>query len=244
MKIRQIDSVNSTNTYIKENPSAVEAMTMLTAYEQFAGRGQRGNYWEAEPGKNLTFSFHFKPEGVEPTEQFAISEAVALAITDYLEECGIEAKVKWPNDIYAGNRKISGILIEHSILGREISRTIAGVGLNVNQTEFRSDAPNPVSMAMLTGKEYSLQREAEKLGTHFEKKLSLIGSEEGRAKLHGEFLSKLWRHDGEFHLFEDMRTGEKFKGKIATVIPSGLLEIKKESGQTDRFAFKEIGFIV
>lgn len=243
MKIRKIESVDSTNSYLKANPGAVGELTMLAAYEQTAGRGQRGNHWEAEPGKNLTFSFYFKPEGVRPREQFAISEAVALGITDYLSG-EIEAKVKWPNDIYAGDEKIAGILIEHSIMGMEITRSIVGVGLNINQREFRSDAPNPTSLALLTGKNFDIDAEAEKLGKHLEKRLAMTRDEQGRERLHTDYLKHLWRHDGRNYRFVDTRIGEEFEGKIVCVEPEGLLAVKKESGRTDRFAFKEISFII
>ena len=243
MKIRHIGSVNSTNTYLKEHPEEVDSMTMLVAREQYAGRGQRGNFWEAEPGKNLTFSFRFKPEGLKPIEQFAISEAVALAITDYLKE-EFDPKVKWPNDIYVGNRKIAGILIEHSIMGNEISNTIVGIGLNINQTDFRSDAPNPVSMSQLSGMEYNLEEEASRLGACLECRLASIVEEDGRNLNHRDYLQKLWRNDGAFHPFVDNRNGETFQGRIEDVEPSGLLVVKKESGHADRFAFKEVSFVI
>ena len=117
MKIKWIDKVDSTNTYLKEHPSEVPAGTMLAARTQKAGRGQRGNSWESEPGKNLTFSFRAENLPLRPSEQFAVSEATALAIVALLRDYDIEAKVKWPNDIYVGNRKICGILIENSIMG-------------------------------------------------------------------------------------------------------------------------------
>ena len=244
MEIKHIEKVASTNTFLKENPEAVAPMTMLVAHEQFAGRGQRGNFWEADPGKNLTVSFRFKPAGLKPIEQFFISEAVALGIMDYLQGRGINAKVKWPNDIYVNDDKISGILIEHSILGTEITDTIVGIGLNVNQKEFKSDAPNPVSMTNLKGKEYSLDFEAESLGVCLEARLSCTENEAGREGLHKDYLDRLWRNDGRYHKFIDTQSGEIFLGKIMTVAPTGHLEIKRESGHTDRFAFKEVSFII
>lgn len=243
MKIQHIRRVNSTNTYIKEHPEEVEPMTLLVAGEQFAGRGQRGNYWEAESGKNLTFSFRFIPEGVKPMEQFAISEAVSLGILDYLED-ETAARIKWPNDIYVDDKKIAGILIEHSVMGTRISNTIVGIGLNVNQTEFRSDAPNPVSLSQLTGRKYDLEEEAKKIGKSLEKRLADIADTAKREDLHQDYLSNLWRNDGKVYRFADCRSGEEFKGKIETVEPSGHIVVKKESGLKDRFAFKEISFII
>ncbi|MDE7409349.1 MAG: biotin--[acetyl-CoA-carboxylase] ligase, partial [Muribaculaceae bacterium] len=117
MKILHLDEVDSTNVYIMRNVAELEAPVMVTAYRQTAGQGQRGNSWEAEPGKNLTFSIFYRPVGLPPIAQFSMSEAVSLAVVDFLAGHGIEAKVKWPNDIYVDDRKICGILIRHSVMG-------------------------------------------------------------------------------------------------------------------------------
>jgi BirA family biotin operon repressor/biotin-[acetyl-CoA-carboxylase] ligase len=153
-----LDSVPSTSSYLATIADTLPDGTVVVTREQTAGRGQRGNSWEAEPGANLTFSLLLRPEGVKAVEQFAISEAVALGIVTALQAYmpGVDVRIKWPNDIYANGRKICGILIENAILGTEIRRSIAGIGINVNQTVWRSDAPNPVSMAQLTGKTFDL----------------------------------------------------------------------------------------
>ena len=241
MELLWIEKAGSTNNYLKENSDTVMPMTMVMAKEQTAGRGQRGNSWESEPGKNLTFSFYFRPEGVHPAEQFVISEAVALAMVSVLDHYGIEAKVKWPNDIYVGNRKITGILIENSILGPEISRCIVGIGLNVNQKEFRSDAPNPVSLTMLTGEDYSLEQIAAKTGEAMERLLALIPEKD---ELHGLYMKKLWRGKGE-HPFRDVESGTEFMGEIEDVESSGHLILrKKDTGERKRYAFKEVAFVL
>ncbi len=151
-----LPETGSTNTWLKEHADEIPVPAVAVTDHQTSGRGQRGNTWEAEPGKNLTFSMLFKPEGVAPSGQFFISEAVCLGIVDTLRRYlphPETVKVKWPNDVYAGDRKICGILIEHSLESASaIRHTIAGIGLNVNQKEFHSSAPNPVSMFNLTGK--------------------------------------------------------------------------------------------
>ena len=119
---------------------------------QTAGRGQRGHVWHSQKGENLTFSVVLEPLFVPIAEQFLVSEVVALSLVDMLAEYGIEAKIKWTNDIYVGDKKLVGILIEHSLAPKSLRRTIVGVGINVNQTEFDSALPNPVSMAQLLGK--------------------------------------------------------------------------------------------
>ena len=148
-------------------PCHSEANIAVVAEYQTAGRGCGSNTWESERGKNLTFSVLLHPTEIPADCQFRISEAVSVAICETLERCfrplspadsspnlgEQEISIKWPNDIYVGDRKICGILIENQLRGRLISDSIVGIGLNVNQMEFRSDAPNPVSLAQLTGHE-------------------------------------------------------------------------------------------
>lgn len=153
MNLRLLESVDSTNNYAKANAASLPSPTMVVAREQTAGRGQRGNSWESEPGANLTFSVFVRLPEFPARRQFAVSEAVALAVADTLGVFGVQAKVKWPNDIYVGDRKICGILIEHALMGAELMHTVIGVGINVNQKRFLSPAPNPVSMRQLLGKE-------------------------------------------------------------------------------------------
>lgn len=238
MEIEWIDEAESTNSLLRQRGADVPPMRMVCARSQTAGRGQRGNRWEAEPGKNLTFSFRIEPD-VPPAGQFVVSEAVALAVADALADFGIGAKVKWPNDIYVGSDKICGILIENSIMGTRIANSIIGVGLNVNQRLFLSDAPNPVSMAMLAGRDFPLMEVALALGRHFEKNLSLLGEGE---RLHSRYLSLLWRGDGRPYPFRDAATGEEFRGVIREVEPSGHLLVET-SGALRRYAFKEIIFL-
>ncbi|MDE6668417.1 MAG: biotin--[acetyl-CoA-carboxylase] ligase [Muribaculaceae bacterium] len=158
-----LDEVSSTNTWLAQHAAELPHLTMVTAARQIAGRGQRGNSWESEPGANLTFSLLIRPEDMPARSQFSISEATALAVTDLLATYGLTATVKWPNDIYVGDRKICGILIEHAVMGTSIMHSIIGVGLNVNQTRFISDAPNPVSLLQLTVSDFSEQSELSEL---------------------------------------------------------------------------------
>lgn len=235
-----IDEVGSTSSYLKENIDLVAPGALVLARTQSAGRGQRGNSWEAEPGKNLTFSFWFEPEGVAPSAQFVISEAVALAMTNLLDEYGIETKVKWPNDIYAGDRKIAGILIENSIMGNRINQCVVGIGLNVNQTDFLSDAPNPVSMSMLTGLTYDLDEMAERAGDIMGRYTAELKE---REKLHAEYLSRLWRGDG-IHPYREAASTEIFRAAIEEVEASGHLILRDIEGRRRRYAFKEVSPIL
>lgn len=237
--MRWIESVGSTNSWVREHEAEVASLEMICAREQTAGRGQRGNSWEAEPGKNLTFSFLLREPPVAPAAQFAVSEAVALAMTSFLADYGIAARVKWPNDIYAGDRKICGILIENSIMGSVLTRCIAGVGLNVNQRQFLSDAPNPVSMALLTGREYDLDVVGECLETRLREYVERLEEPE---ELHKEYQGRLWRLDGRRHRFREAATGEEFEAVVEGVEPSGHLRLLTEEGER-LFAFKEVAWL-
>lgn len=238
-----LEEVDSTNSYVSRHASELSDFTFVTAHRQTAGRGQRGNSWEAEEGKNLTFTLYHRPAGIAARNQFAVSEATALAVVEYLAEEGIEAKVKWPNDIYVGNRKIAGILIEHSILGRDIEHSRIGVGLNVNQTEFRSDAPNPVSMVQISGEERDLNRASAQLGVILERRLLYAATPAGREALHEEFLSKLWRGDGKAYPFRERESGREFSGRILTVASDGHLHLA-DGPATRIYAFKEVEFLI
>ena len=147
-----LDRVDSTNSYVRRMLAQGEVLpelTLVDADEQTDGRGQTGNTWESEAGCNVQFSLVCHPHFLVATQQFALSEAIALAVAKT-----VSGEVKWPNDIYVGDCKISGTLIECDLSGNRIDTCIIGTGINVNQTEFLSDAPNPVSLAQLTNHEY------------------------------------------------------------------------------------------
>ncbi len=242
MRIIHLEEVDSTNAYIMRESSNLEAPVMVLAHTQTAGQGQRGNSWESEPGKNLTFSIFYRPSHLPPMAQFSMSEAVALGVVDFLSAHDIEAKVKWPNDIYVGDRKICGILIRHSILGGVVSSSVIGVGIDVNQKDFLSDAPNPVSMWQLTGKEYDLSALEKEIATIMEQRLKLIRTEDDRQALHEEFMGKLWRGDGALHPFTDAATGETFMAKIESIASHGPMTLRLEDGSARTYAFKEVVF--
>lgn len=224
--IKTVSECASTNSAIDRNAPHGDA---LMAIAQTAGRGQRGNCWEAAPGLNITLSLMLRPHALHAARQFAISEAVALGTADLLTELGIaDVKVKWPNDVYVGNGKIAGILIENSLTpAGMIARSIAGIGLNVNQTEFISDAPNPVSIKQLTGRHLDLPPLAERM-------VRLILDRMERADNHADYLANLWRGSGEWPWVTD--TGLQFSASITDVLPSGHLVL----GTHPPFAFKRV----
>lgn len=238
-----VDSVDSTNSYIKQLTDAAHA-TVVACREQTAGRGQRGNHWEAEPGKNLTFSLLIRPTGISAANQFSISRAVALGIVDVVKRHlgpDSDVAVKWPNDIYVGDRKICGILIENSLTGSVIVRSIIGVGLNVNQTEFRSDAPNPISLKQLTGDDYDLDA---LLGETVDAIVSRVEEENasrGEASAE-EYFNNLWRRDG-FHPYSTP-AGERFDAAIESIDSMGFLTLRHRDSTLTRHAFKEVHHIL
>ena len=146
-----LERVDSTNDEARRHISEIDNLSVVSALEQTRGRGQRGNRWSSQPGENLTFSLVVKDFRIKANEQSAISQATALSLVDLLSRHEIKARIKWPNDIYAGDEKICGILIENSLKGSEIDWSIIGIGLNVNQTTFPEDLPNPTSMKLCTG---------------------------------------------------------------------------------------------
>lgn len=234
-----LEETDSTNTYLTTHLSELESMTIVSAARQSRGRGQRGNFWEAEAGKNLTFSLLWRPEGFQAKDQFAISEAVSLAVVDTLRMYGIEARVKWPNDIYVEDNKIAGILIEHAVAGHHILHSVIGIGLNVNQRVFTSDAPNPVSMSQLNSSDHDLMEVLARIGVSLERRLQSLPAD----GMHAQYMSLLWRADGAFHRF--MRhDGTEFNAAIAGVDADGMLSLVNEDGSTSSYAFKDVAFLL
>ena len=147
-----INETNSTNNYLQSlcSEQKVEELTVVVADFQTSGRGQRGNSWESDPGKNLLFSTVIFPEFLEARRQFLISQIISLAIKEELDTYTTDISIKWPNDIYWKEKKICGMLIENDLMGRNISQSIIGIGININQEIFHSSAPNPVSLLQIT----------------------------------------------------------------------------------------------
>ena len=142
------DSVDSTNEEAKRHISDIDNLSVLSALEQTEGRGQRGNTWTSAPGENLMFSIVMKDLSLPAHDQFVLNEIASLSVVDFLSQHGIPARIKWPNDIYAGSKKICGILIENSLRGSAVSTSIIGIGLNINQRNFDVILPNPTSMVL------------------------------------------------------------------------------------------------
>lgn len=246
----EFPSLPSTSTYVATHAPQLADRTLVSTPRQTEGRGQRGNSWESEPGKNLTFTAIMRPTGWEARRQFLISEAVAVAIADTLRrECGVECSVKWPNDIYARTPdgsfgKICGILISHSLDGSLIRHTIIGAGININQTLFLSDAPNPVSVKGITGIDRQLPPLLRAFGEAIERNVDTLWSDPDYAPcLHQQYMDLLWRGDGGIYPWHDVATGELFSASLYAIEPLGHMVLRTPDGALRRYAFKEVVFI-
>ena len=231
MNIIHVSETDSTNRWLREHPSDDDVA--VVADYQTAGRGQGTNTWESERGKNLLFSVLLHPCQVPANRQFHISMAMSLAICDALGQHIGDLSVKWPNDIYWGDGKIGGILIEHRLHGAMIRDSIIGVGLNVNQRVFRSDAPNPVSLWQIceheTDREQLLRDILEAFGRYMEQDVK------------ARYLSLLYRRRG-FHPYCD--SDGAFMAELVTVEDDGHLVLRDDDGQQRRYAFKEVSFVI
>lgn len=239
LPIIHLSSVDSTNNYLMAyKPREGETMTVVYADEQTAGRGQGSNHWESEPGKNLTFSVLVHPTMVPVMRQFLLSEAGALALWDVLGQYlgADDVKMKWPNDIYWKDKKISGTLIETRLGGGHVKDCVYGIGVDVNQEKFVSDAPNPVSMKQILGHDVDLKELLNKIIDSFKKYYAAIENGE-YAAISELYHSGLYRAHG-FHRYKD-KDGE-FEAAIVEVEDSGNLILRDREGCIRSYAFKEV----
>ena len=233
------DTVTSTNDVARE-PQYVHGDIICADY-QTAGRGQRGHVWQAAAGENLIFSAVLTPTFLPVREQFMLSECVALALTDTFAAFGIETRIKWTNDIYAGDRKLTGVLIEQNVTGSTISRSIVGIGINVNQTRFDPALPNPVSMAQLLGR----RTDRDAVLGEFSKNLMFRYDrlESGDRTTISEDYRALMYRLGEMHPYR-MADGTVVEAAIEGVRPSGALILRHADGRRGEYAFGEAEFII
>jgi BirA family biotin operon repressor/biotin-[acetyl-CoA-carboxylase] ligase len=200
---------------------------------QTAGKGCGTNTWESERGKNLLFSILLHPEDIPVNRQFHISMAVSLAVCEALGRHIGDVSIKWPNDIYWRNGKICGMLIENTVQGSRIKESIIGVGVNVNQRVFHSQAPNPVSLWQICEHETDREQLLHDILRYFE---NYIGQD-----VRSRYLSMLYRRKG-FHPYTDVNGA--FMAELVDVEDDGHLVLCDEAGQQRRYAFKEVQFVV
>ena len=242
--IIKLKSIGSTNSYLAGRAIDLLHATVVSTYNQTAGRGQRGNSWESEPNKNLSFSILFRPKNIIARQQFYLSEAVSIAIVNTLKRYIPLHKIsiKWPNDIYVNDMKICGILIENTLSGYNISQSIVGVGLNINQRDFLSDAPNPVSIIHFTNTEISLDSILDDVTDEIISTFDHYDTTQQFDALHNTYLSMLWRKDGVFPY--STPNGLRFMASIIDVAPDGILTLRDTNNVSRSFAFKEVSAII
>ena len=241
MNIIKIESVNSTNAFLKElaHEQVIEEGTVVVTRNQTAGRGQRGNSWESEAGKNITCSILLYPSFLPLQHFFLLSEAVSLGVKETLDAYTDGIAVKWPNDVYHNESKIAGILIENELSGNRYNLSVVGIGLNINQERFLSDAPNPVSLKQITGKNYDTEAILKELVKNVLYIYEQLKTEdfENLIRMYHE---ALYRKTG-FHRYEDNEG--IFNARIERVSDDGLLHLVTDRNEERSYAFKNVRFM-
>ena len=243
MKTIWLPTIDSTNSEAFRRLPELSSGTVLAAHEQTAGRGQRGNRWYVKPGDNLTFSIVLKFTGLPVSGSFRLNVLCPLAVSRYLRAAGIKAVVKWPNDVYVGRRKICGILVENTLEGASVAASVAGIGINVNQTDF-PEVSGATSMSLLTGLHYDIESELVRFLSVLEPMLPAIEDDALWEELFGDYNAGLFGL-GVLERYRDNASGREFSGIIKGVGADGLLQLwDNDSGQLRHYAFKEVGYIL
>ncbi|HRN94937.1 MAG TPA: biotin--[acetyl-CoA-carboxylase] ligase [Chitinophagales bacterium] len=242
INVIELEETTSTNTEAKlliEKEKPLEG-TVIIANKQTKGKGQQGNSWQTEAGKNLTCSYILYPVFLSADKHFYLNMVVSLAVK---EACEVvledEVKVKWPNDVYYGNKKIAGILIENSISGATVITSVVGIGLNVNQTEFDTELQNAGSLKQFTGHDVLLQKIQQDLNIYLEKYYLQLRQQ------HFHFLQRayteaLFRYNQTAYFKKGEQT---FKGEITGIARDGKLIIES-GGKEMRFNMQEVKFVI
>ena len=249
MQIRKLclPEVNSTNTWLLDALAAapdgqsLPEGTLVYTLRQTAGRGQVGNKWESEPDRNISFSLLLRPEFVPVQRQFVISELCSMGVLQGLTSLGLhDVTVKWPNDIYVGDGKVCGILIENRLMGGVLAESVLGVGINVGQIVWKGDAPNPTSLA-LHGINVTPEEVLEIVSRHIASLYEMLHEPSGASAIHQLFCQHLYRGKG-MHRYVDAQTGEAFEAEVAGVDPHGPLLLRLADGVERSYWFKEVRF--
>ncbi len=234
-----LTTCHSTNEYASRllSQRPVADGTVIITDNQTVGKGQRGNNWESQPGKNLTLSIMFKPTFLMARNNFWLNPTISLGVADFLADfLGPDIRIKWPNDIYFNDLKIGGILIENSVLKNEIADSIIGIGINVNQREF--GGLQATSMALETQMEFDLAQIWPTLISRLESRYLQLRSDRW-PEIKSQYLGMLYRIN-ELH---DFKSGEVFEGMIIGVDDIGRLQIRRSDGTTEAFDIKAIEYL-
>jgi BirA family transcriptional regulator, biotin operon repressor / biotin---[acetyl-CoA-carboxylase] ligase len=236
----QLQSVDSTNNFASQylKQGNIEEGTVILAVHQTSGRGQGSNTWVSEKGLNLLFSIILKPDFLPAYKQFYLSMAVALGIQGYISALGIPALIKWPNDIVVDKKKLAGVLIENTILSRNLSYSVIGIGVNVNQVIFPPGLPDPTSLALEAGRSYDLSGALKELLSSLEVPINKL-YQGNHSEIKSAYLNRLWLMNTEA-TFND-QTG-RFRGRIVDIADNGELMVIRKDGVIRTYGFKEVVF--
>lgn len=241
-----LKSIDSTNSYASQLMGDIKPIegTLIYTFDQQNGRGQRGNTWETEPNKNVASSFILYPSFLQASRQFSLNKMVSLAVADLMAELiqpsdkTSEIRIKWPNDIYVGSKKIAGILIENTLRENNIQSSIIGIGLNINQTVFNADI-NATSLALITNKEFDLMQVLEKLSEFVEPRYLQLKANKLES-IDALYLQHLYQLN-EWHNYTS--GNQLFEGKIIGISDIGKLQVELKTNEIKEFDLKEIKFV-
>lgn len=241
IRLSETDSTNAQLRRMLADTPDLPHGTAVAADFQTAGRGQRGASWESRRGENLMFSILLRPTQIAAARSFTLSQLVALATVEALDGYVLDLRIKWPNDIYYRDRKLAGTLIENDIHGAELSASIAGIGINVNQTDFSAALPNPVSLAQIVNApldrdsllENLVSRIADATARHTPSDDDTVAA---------RYRSRLYRNEG-FHPYYDVRAQETILAAMVRVEPTGTLVLRTTAGDERAYTLKELKYL-
>jgi len=236
--ILRLEETDSTNNYLREllSREKLPEFTVVMTDFQSSGRGQRGNSWESDRGKNLLFSVLLKPDFVSARSQFVVSQITSLAVKEGLDRFAPGFSIKWPNDIYWNEQKICGMLIENDLGGMMLFQSIPGIGVNINQDKFISNAPNPVSLKAITGESQDCEEILADILHRLSVYYDLLRSGDAEV-INSRYHDSLFRKRG-FHLYAD--SNGEFSAKIVRIEADGKLILCTEAGEERGYLFKEV----
>lgn len=241
LKFDQLDSTNETANELVNKKEVKEGTVILSEFQR-QGKGQQGNYWESEAGKNLTISIILYPAFLPPEKQFMLTKVVSLAVQEFIQLIIPEAdvKIKWPNDIYVRNRKVAGILINNAIQGNKLTYTVVGIGVNINQTQFMSNAPNPVSFYQISGIHHDMEYCQEVLYKTLNKWYATLKNQNFKL-IDTNYINSLYQF-GVFKKYVILK--KNINAKIVGVSSYGKLLLENIHQKTFECDLKEVEFVI
>lgn len=237
-KIISLSVVDSTNNYTAKLHSAheIDHGAVILAENQSNGRGQRGTEWQSEPGKNLTFSFLLTEINLSVMDQFRLNQLTSLALVNALSDKGIDASIKWPNDIYIGRNKVAGMLIENSIGSEGLKSSVIGIGLNVNQDDFKE--LQATSIKKETGKDHNIHETLFSFIYHYNELFDLLDEPD---MLTRKYLNKLMGVKTPIKFTYDQK---HFTGQVKGIDEIGRIQLTADGIDHGPFSLKEVSFII